>query len=193
MTQGQYQPIGIVGRVLANDPGDQGSVSGQVIPKTQKMVLDAARHNTQHYKVRIKSKVDQSRERKCSPQHLGLVATEKEAFESPSITVTSLLTAGLNSEFSFSLIGCLTMDEKPSLPHTLLEEKQMDSCCYCWNLKVIMENLWSKIDWEIESNGMWTRLELFYAMKLLNCRFIFTCNHIYQPLRSGRIWLKVNF
>ena len=31
-----------------------------VIPKTQKMVLDAALLNTQHYKVRIKGKVEQS-------------------------------------------------------------------------------------------------------------------------------------
>ena len=30
---------------------------GQVIPKTQKMVLDASLLNTQHYKVRIKGKV----------------------------------------------------------------------------------------------------------------------------------------
>ena len=29
-------------KVFANDPGDQGSVPGRVIPKTQKMVLDAA-------------------------------------------------------------------------------------------------------------------------------------------------------
>ena len=32
------------------------------IPKTQKMALDAALLNTQHYKVRIKGKVEQSRE-----------------------------------------------------------------------------------------------------------------------------------
>ena len=50
-------------RVFANDPGDLGSIPGRVIPKTQKMVLDAALLNTQHYKVRIKSKVEQSRER----------------------------------------------------------------------------------------------------------------------------------
>ena len=31
--------------------------------KTQKMVLDATLLNTQHYKVRIKGKVEQSRER----------------------------------------------------------------------------------------------------------------------------------
>ena len=50
-------------RVFADDLEDQGSVSGSVIPKTQKMVLDAALLNTQHYKVKIKSKVEQSKER----------------------------------------------------------------------------------------------------------------------------------
>ena len=49
-------------RVFANGLGDQSSIPGQVIPKTQKMVLDAALFNTQHYKVRIKGKVKQSRE-----------------------------------------------------------------------------------------------------------------------------------
>ena len=51
----------IMVRVFANGPGDLGSI--RVIPKTQKMVLDATLLNTQHYKVRIKGKVDQSRER----------------------------------------------------------------------------------------------------------------------------------
>ena len=41
-------------RVFANGPGDLGSIPGRVIPKTQKMVLDATMLNTQHYKVRIK-------------------------------------------------------------------------------------------------------------------------------------------
>ena len=41
---------------------DRGSVSGRVMPKTQKMVLDAVLLNTQHYKVRIKGKMEQSRE-----------------------------------------------------------------------------------------------------------------------------------
>ena len=49
-------------RVFAHDPGDPGSIPGHVIPKTQKMILDATLLNTQHYKVRIKSKVEQSRE-----------------------------------------------------------------------------------------------------------------------------------
>ena len=39
--------IGLMSRLFANDPGDRGSILGQVIPKTQKMVLDAALLNTQ--------------------------------------------------------------------------------------------------------------------------------------------------
>ena len=55
--------IGLAVRVFANGPGDLGSIPGRVIPKTQKMVLDASLLNTQHYKVQIKGKVEQSRER----------------------------------------------------------------------------------------------------------------------------------
>ena len=47
-------------RVLVNGPGDRGSIPGQVIQKTQKMVFDAALLSTQHNKVRIKGKVEQS-------------------------------------------------------------------------------------------------------------------------------------
>ena len=54
--------IGLAVRVFANGPGDLGSIPGRVIPKTQKMVLDASLLNTQHYKVLIKGKVEQSRE-----------------------------------------------------------------------------------------------------------------------------------
>ena len=49
--------------VFANEPGDRGSISGRIIPKTQKMVLDAPSLYIHHYKVRIKGKVEQSRER----------------------------------------------------------------------------------------------------------------------------------
>ena len=55
--------IGLVGRVFANGPGDLGSIPGWVIPKTVKMVLDNSLLNNQQYKVRIKSKVEQSKER----------------------------------------------------------------------------------------------------------------------------------
>ena len=40
-----------------------GSIPGRIIPKTFKMALDTSLLNTQQYKVHIKSKVDQSRER----------------------------------------------------------------------------------------------------------------------------------
>ena len=43
-------------------PKDRGSIPYRVTPKTQKMVLDAALLNTQHYKVRIKVNVEQFRE-----------------------------------------------------------------------------------------------------------------------------------
>ena len=55
--------IGLVGRGFANCPGDLDSVPGQVIPKTSKMVLDTSLFNTPQYLVRIKGKVEQSKER----------------------------------------------------------------------------------------------------------------------------------
>ena len=45
---------------------DLGSIPGRVIPKTLKMVLDTSLLNTHQYKVRIKGKVEQSRERSCA-------------------------------------------------------------------------------------------------------------------------------
>ena len=38
--------IGMMVRVFANGPGDLGSIPGRVIPKTQKMVLDASLLNS---------------------------------------------------------------------------------------------------------------------------------------------------
>ena len=52
-----------VGRVFANGLRDRESISGHVTPKTFKMVLDTSLLNTQQSKVRIKDKVEQSRER----------------------------------------------------------------------------------------------------------------------------------
>ena len=49
-----------------NGLGDWGSIPGGVIPKTKQMVLSAALLSTQHYKMRIKGKVEQSRERSCA-------------------------------------------------------------------------------------------------------------------------------
>ena len=49
--------------MFATGPWGLGSIPGWVIPKTFKMVLDASLLNTQHYKVRIKGKVEKSWER----------------------------------------------------------------------------------------------------------------------------------
>ena len=46
-----------------NGPEDLGSIPGRVIPKTLKMVLDTSLLNTKQYKVRIKGKVKQFRDR----------------------------------------------------------------------------------------------------------------------------------
>ena len=48
---------------FAKGPGDLGSIPGHIIPKTLKMGLDVSLLNTQQYKVRIESKVEQFRER----------------------------------------------------------------------------------------------------------------------------------
>ena len=52
-----------MGRVFANGPWDLGSIQGRIIPKTLKKVFDTSLFNTQQHKVRIKGKVEQSRER----------------------------------------------------------------------------------------------------------------------------------
>ena len=54
--------IDIMVRLFANGPGKRVSTPGRVIAKIQKMVLDAALLNTHPYKVRIKGKMEQSRE-----------------------------------------------------------------------------------------------------------------------------------
>ena len=49
--------------LFANDPEDLGSIPGRVIPKTLKVVLIIYLINALQYKVRIESKMEQSRER----------------------------------------------------------------------------------------------------------------------------------
>ena len=76
----------LVGRVFTYSPGDLGSIPSHIIPKTLKMVLDNSLLNTQQYKVCIKGKVEQSRERSSALfLHLGVVAIEKGAFWSPTL------------------------------------------------------------------------------------------------------------
>ena len=51
----------MVVRVFFNGLGDHGSIPGRFIAKSQNMLLDASLLNTQHNKLRIKGKVEQSR------------------------------------------------------------------------------------------------------------------------------------
>ena len=53
-------------------------------------MLDTSLPNSEHYKVRIKGKVEQSRQKSCTlPLYLDVVAAEKGVFGSPSTTVTN--------------------------------------------------------------------------------------------------------
>ena len=77
--------IGLVGRVFGNGPGDLGSIPGRIIPKTLKMVLNTSLLNTQQYKVRIKGKVEQSRERSSALSYTTTVANFTIYLPSPPL------------------------------------------------------------------------------------------------------------
>ena len=83
--------MGLLGWVFANGPRDLGSIPGCVIPKTFKMVLDISLLKTQQYKVHIKGKMEQSRERSSALHYtFGVVAIEKGAFWLPSTAIANL-------------------------------------------------------------------------------------------------------
>ena len=85
---GSNRAIGLMSRVFANGPRDQRLILGQIILKTQKKgTCLAALLSTQHYKVRIKGKVEQFRE--LNSALLGVVAIEKGAFGPPSTMVAN--------------------------------------------------------------------------------------------------------
>ena len=74
-------------RVFANSPGDRGSIPGQVIPKTQKMILDAALLCTIRWGSRVKWSNPGNG---VAPSlHLGIIAIEKGAFKSLLTMVTN--------------------------------------------------------------------------------------------------------
>ena len=102
-----YRPIGLMSRMFTN--GDWSSIPGRVIPKTQKMVLNAILFSTQHYKVRTKGKVEQSWEWSSASLHLDVVAIEKGAFGSPSTKVTNFTLLYLQTIIWFQV----TKDNNP--------------------------------------------------------------------------------
>ena len=86
----QNQCHGLMSWVFANGPGEQGSIPCRVMPNTQKMVLDATLLNTEHLKIRIKGKVEQSWEWSSAfSLHLGIVVIKKGAFGLLSTKVAS--------------------------------------------------------------------------------------------------------
>ena len=88
----QNNRIRIKIKIIANGPGDWISIPGQFIPKTQKTVLDATWLNTHYFKVMIKGKVEQSREKSSPPHtHFIVVNIEKGAFGTPSTKVANNL------------------------------------------------------------------------------------------------------
>ena len=72
MMKNSYLKLGLVGRVFANGPGDLVLIPGRVIPKTLKMVLDTSLLNIQHYKVRTKGKVEQSRKKSSAFSYISV-------------------------------------------------------------------------------------------------------------------------
>ena len=76
-------------RVFANGPGTEVQSQVKSYQRLKKMVLDAALLKSQHCKVRIKGKVEQSREWSGALLHIGVVAIEKGTFGSPSTKVAN--------------------------------------------------------------------------------------------------------
>ena len=75
--------IGQLGRVFTNDLGERGSIPGQVIPKIPPCLTLSI--------IRYVSSVKWNNPGKgvAPPLHLGVVATEKGAFGSPSTSVAN--------------------------------------------------------------------------------------------------------
>ena len=65
--------IGLVCRMFASGPRDLGSIQGRVIPKTLKMVLDTSLLNTRQYMVRIKGKVELSKEKSSAFPYISVL------------------------------------------------------------------------------------------------------------------------
>ena len=71
---------------FSNRPEDRDSIPGRVIPKTKKMVIEVTLLNTQHYKVSIKRKVEQSREWSTALPNVSVLSLLKR---SPSTKFTN--------------------------------------------------------------------------------------------------------
>ena len=142
--------------MFANGPGDLGSIPGRVIPKTQKMVLDASLLNTQHYKVRIKGKVEQSREGVApSPTH------RCSSYRKGSLRVT--LDYGRQLYFTYLYINDNGFSQISTLvdPTISCRKSEVRIECFCWN-RNDFEKLWAE---ERISSSVMKLLIFFVALK----------------------------
>ena len=96
-------------RVFDNCPEDRGRIQCRVIPKKQKMVLDAIMLNTQYYKVRIKGNVEQSKEWSSGLPYTSVYYLLKRgAFRSPSTKVANFTILYLFIYIRFKLLNSTT-------------------------------------------------------------------------------------
>ena len=127
------------------------------------MVLDTSLFNTQHYKVRIKGKVEQFMER-CSalPIHLGVVATEKGALGSPLtkgrqllliiVVVTFILFLFIHSySFYFFLFVCLSYWPLYLDVTVLADQREFTYDCFVWTQYGVGKTCCER--WMIETEG----------------------------------------
>ena len=108
--------------------GRPGSIPGWVIPKTKKMVPDAALLSTQYHKVTIKTKEEQSRERSCALHllHLGVAATEKEPSGHPRQRLPTVLTRSIFNAMTLVLFRAITSIESRLTPAVVAFEHQFN-------------------------------------------------------------------
>ena len=119
--------------------------------RLKKMVLDTSLLNTQHYKVRIKSKLEQSPYTSVyrPPLHLGVVAIEKGTFGPPSTMVANLYIYIYIYIYILALIEIVWLIGFPSIGRTTIlgEGKTLNSkpeeCCsgksvaHCWTILLL--------------------------------------------------------
>ena len=123
-----------------------------------------ARDAALHYKVGIKGKVEQSRERKEQRPllHLGVVANEKGAFGSPSTVIAYFTYDVLNRKFPL-ISCCLEYDEKNDLVYgTEFILPGNNTCIYFLLLLILYTRYFLLISYEktsyFDGNRFWKQI-----------------------------------
>ena len=100
-----YMSINIILNRLITS-GTRVSIPGQVIPKTQKIVLDISLLNTQYYKVHIKGEVEQSKERSSVFPYTSILSLlKKRSLQLQSPTLLFLLFSKKCPKYNFSVVS----------------------------------------------------------------------------------------